>query len=88
MENQYPVILSEFPPNLDVPLFFGAEARFVPENHLPIFSNGVFSIDELGSSPVLLGYIVGGIQSTVDNTASMADSAASPYIFSVYIQRR
>jgi hypothetical protein len=87
MENQYPVILSDFtnPGNV---LLFGAEASFIPVNNLPTFSNGVFSLDAIGSSPVLLGYIVGGIQSTLPNTNTTADSAASPYIFSVIIQRR
>jgi hypothetical protein len=87
MENQYPVILSTFS-NPGSTLLFGAEARFITANNLPSFSNGVFSLDELGSSPILLGYIVGGIQSTLPNTSTMSDSAASPYIFSVYLQRR
>jgi hypothetical protein len=87
MDNQYPVILSDFsnPGNV---LLFGAEAVFIPANNLPTFPNDVFSLDALGSSPALLGYIVGGIQSTLPNTNTMADSAASPYIFSVYIQKR
>gem|GEM_PF-4808643 len=39
------------------------------------------------SSPVLLGYISGGIQSTVANTSSIRDSAQSPYIFSVFLKK-
>ncbi|MFI5334412.1 MAG: hypothetical protein ACHQT8_04500 [Chlamydiales bacterium] len=87
MSNQYPTILSDFsnPGNV---LLFGAEARFIPADNLPVFPNGVFSFDELGSSPILLGYIIGGVQSTLPNTNDRTDSAASPYIFNVYIQRR
>lgn len=87
MPDQYPVILSSFV-NPGNELLFGAEARFIPAGVLPLFQNGVFSFDELGSSPLLLGYIVGGIQSTLSNTITMADSSSSPYIFEVYIQRR
>jgi len=87
MENEYPVILSQFV-NPGNPLLFGAGARFFPADNLPTFTNGVFSLDNLGSSPIVLGYIVGGIQSTLANTNTQADSAASPYIFSVILQRR
>jgi len=86
MQNEYPTILSQFA-NPGNPLLFGASARFIPANDLSTFPNGVFSLDKLGTSPVLLGYIVGGIQSSLPNTNTMSDSAASPYIFSVYIQR-
>ncbi len=87
MTSEYPTILSQFA-NPGNTLLFGASAKFIPADHLPTFPNTVFSLDKLGSSPVLLGYIVGGIQSSLPNTNSMSDSAASPYIFSVYIQRR
>lgn len=87
MENQYPALFSTFS-NPGNQLLFGAEARFITAQKLPMFANGVFSFDELGSSPILLGYIVGGIQSTLPNTNVPSDSAASPYIFSVYLERR
>jgi hypothetical protein len=87
MESEYPVIYSMFsnPGNV---LLFGTEARFIPTNNLPAFTSGVFSLDELGSSPIVLGYIVGGIQSTVPNTSTPADTAGSPYIFSVILEKR
>lgn len=88
MENEYPLILSPFG-DIGHPLLFGAEARFITANTLPTFPNGVFSFDALGSSRILLGHIVGGIQSSqANNSAPLIDSAASPYIFSVYLQRR
>jgi DNA-dependent RNA polymerase auxiliary subunit epsilon len=87
MDNQYPEIFSQFS-NPGNTLLFGAEARFIAANNLPAFPNLVFSLDELGNTPSLLGYIVGGIQSTLPNTSTITDSAASPYIFSVYLKRR
>ncbi len=88
MENEYPFIPAQFT-NPGNELLFGASARFIPTNNLSAFSNGVFSLDELASEPVLLGYIVGGIQSTLPNTAdSLGETAASPYIFSVFLERR
>ncbi|MCX6990019.1 MAG: hypothetical protein NTX49_02980 [Chlamydiae bacterium] len=87
MGNTYPVINSVVvnPGNV---LLFGAEARFIPESNIPSFANGVISLDSLGSTRTLLGYIVGGIQSTLPNTNNQGDSAASPYIFSVFLQKK
>lgn len=91
MEGAYPFIPAEFGTQISdppLPLLFGASARFFPVSGLPLFPNDVFSLDSLGSTPVLLGYIVGGIQSSVPNTGDITDSAASPYIFSVILERR
>lgn len=87
MENQYPVILSTSS-NPGNPLLFGAGARFMPVDNLPLFPNGVFSLDDIKGDNVLLGYVVGGIQSTVPNTSLPTDSAASPYIFKVILERQ
>ncbi len=86
MDNEYPILTSDLV-NPGNQLLFGASARFFPATNLPAFSNTVFSFDSLGSSPVLLGYIVGGIQSTVANTTTINETSASPYIFSVILQR-
>lgn len=71
-------------------LLFGAGADFFPMPGLPHFSNGVIALDKLGSSPILLGYIIGGIQSSMNETDSEftnVDTHASNYIFSVYLER-
>ena len=86
MENQYPLILSTFS-NPGNPLLFGAGAQFFASGNLPAFDNGVLQLDKLNGR-ILVGYIVGGIQSTLPNTNTSSDSAASPYIFSVYLQPR
>ncbi len=50
---------------------------------LPKYPNGVLKYDRLGTNPVVVGYIVGGIESTLPNTNAESDSGASPYIFTV-----
>lgn len=87
MDNQYPTIIADFgqPPNQS--LIFGVGARFIPAENVPLFPNDIISYDELGSS-TLLGYIVGGIDSIARNTVSSSQSAASPYIFTVTLQKR
>lgn len=86
MDATYPVILSTAsnPGNV---LLFGAGATFIPLNILSTYDNGVIKYDHLHKGRSLMGYIVGGIQSTVPNTSSISDSAASPYIFKVYLQK-
>lgn len=86
MKNEYPLILSTFS-NPGNQLLFGAGGQFFPVEGLPTYSNGVFRLEKLekAKSPVLLGYIVGGIQSTLPNTNDRADSAASPYVFKVIL---
>lgn len=80
MANEYPVIIST-QANPGNQLLFGAGAYFVP-NNIPHYPNGVINLDAI-RSPIVVGYIVGGIQSTLPNTNTQSDSAASPYIFKV-----
>jgi hypothetical protein len=79
----YPVIKSTTynPGNT---LLFGAGARFLPVEGLPAFPNGVIELNEI-KKPTVIGYIVGGIQSTVPNTALPTDSSSSPYVFEVTV---
>jgi hypothetical protein len=86
MDAVYPTILSTGT-NPGNPLLFGASAEFFPSSNLPTYDNGVIKLDSLGHEPLVIGYIVGGIQSTLPNTNTMADSAASPYIFEVVLLR-
>lgn len=86
MDNEYPVIRSTAsnPGNV---LLFGANGTFIPANGLDNiqYDNHVFKLDRI-KKPLLIGYIVGGIQSTVPNTDKITDSAASPYIFKVILE--
>lgn len=65
-------------------LLFGAAAYFIPSDHVELYENGVIKLDEIHKRTVV-GYVVGGIQSTVPNTTTITDSAASPYIFKVIV---
>jgi hypothetical protein len=82
MNAEYPLIPSAGS-NPGNPLLFGASATLIPVDGLPAYKNGVLKYDALGSNPIVVGYIVGGIQSTVPNTVTSSDTATSPYIFKV-----
>jgi hypothetical protein len=82
MDAAYPVILST-KSNPGNALLFGAGAQFFPSSRLPVYDNGVLQLERLRTAPVVVGHIVGGIQSTVPNTAQRSDSSASPHIFKV-----
>lgn len=81
MPNEYPTIPSTFS-NPGNPLLFGAGAQFIQNRNLPAYLNGVLALDKI-LSPTIIGFIVGGIQSSLPNTVTNSDSAASPYIFLV-----
>ena len=85
MDAQYPTILSTTT-NPGNTLLFGANARFIPVEGIKKFSNKVIKLDALKKKQVI-GYIVGGIASTVPNTSTIADSIASPYIFEVILEK-
>lgn len=80
MNGEYPTIIST-QSNPGNTLLFGAGADFIPSN-IQQYANGVMDLDSI-RQPTVIGYIVGGIQSTVPNTSSDSDSAASPYVFTV-----
>lgn len=83
MNAVYPVIEST-QSNPGNTLLFGASAEFILADDVPVYSNGVVNLDAaLKRKDLVLGYIVGGIQSTLPNTNTTSDSAASPYVFKV-----
>lgn len=65
--------------------YFGSDAVFIPDPCLPAYENGVIEFDELKHGETFLGYIVGGIASTILDTNCVKATIASPYIFEVYI---
>jgi hypothetical protein len=81
LPTQYPVILST-QSNPGNQLLFGAGAKFVNALDVPAYKNRVLKLKKI-KKPTVIGYIIGGIQSTLPNTNDMSDSAASPYIFRV-----
>jgi hypothetical protein len=86
MDNIYPNIISTTA-NPGNQLLFGAEAYFVPAN-IPMYPNGVINLDNI-RSPTVIGYIVGGIASSVPNTSDPStDTFASPFVFTVTLAPR
>lgn len=87
MDAEYPVIPSTGS-NPGNPLLFGAGAAFIQSDKLSAYDNGVIRLNKIKEKNTLLGYVVGGIQSTLPNTNVASDSAASPYIFRVTATRK
>jgi hypothetical protein len=81
MNSEYPVIISTGS-NPGNQLLFGAGGVFIPSSRISHYNNRVINLDSI-REPTILGYIIGGIQSTLPNTNTQADSSASPYIFKV-----
>ncbi len=79
--NQYPTILSTAS-NPGNSLLFGTGATFIIAPDMHMYFNNVLKLKKI-KKPTVIGYIVGGIQSTLPNTIVNSDSAASPYIFKV-----
>jgi hypothetical protein len=100
MSDTFPIINSSpptcpgFPPMtcsggpLQTIYFFGTNSVFIPTDGLPTFPNGVIALDKLGKKPVFVGYIVGGIASTILDTNCTTDTQSSSYIFKVTISPR
>lgn len=87
LNSQYPFIESTFS-NPGNQLLFGTQADFIPIVNPCLnisnlnFPNHIINLDKI-TKPLVIGYIIGGIQSTLPNTNTMSDTAASPYIFQV-----
>lgn len=86
MAASFPTILSTTinPGNT---LLFGAGAEFFLDLSIKHYSNGVIDFDALPDHPLTIGYIVGGIESTLPNTNTKADSSASDKIFRVRLTK-
>ncbi|MEM1283243.1 MAG: hypothetical protein AAGG81_06785 [Chlamydiota bacterium] len=83
MEAEYPVILSQGT-NPGNRLIFGTSAYFFNNEKVDDLVNGIINFDKI-KGPTTIGFVVGGIMSTLPNTSSQSDSTASPYIFRLVI---
>jgi hypothetical protein len=81
MNGEYPIIPATSGSNVGNTLLFGTSAYFIPTSVLQ-YPNHVINLDNI-RKPTVIGHIVGGIQSTVPNSAAADDTSASPYIFKV-----
>lgn len=66
-------------------LLFGSECEVFLLDRVPRYSNDVIKLDKI-KSPTVIGYVIGGIASTVPNTSTQADSFPSRYIFEIVVE--
>jgi hypothetical protein len=80
--------MAEYKLPVEMPSLLGAGAEFIPITSVPQFNNEVFKLDDFTADSTLVGYIYGGISSTVANiffTNTGTQSSASSQIFKVYV---
>ena len=82
MSASFPVIVPDFGSDPGPEVLFGAASIFLPAEGVPYYPNGVVPLDQL-NSPIVIGYIVGGIQSSAAGTVLQDDSRSSNYVFTV-----
>jgi hypothetical protein len=78
--------LQEYQLPTEMPGLKGASAEFIHNTLLPRYSNGVIKLDELQGDTVLIGHILGGIQTNLQNPFSnnqTSQTAADNVIYSV-----
>lgn len=72
----------------EMPYLTGAGAEFVAHPVAPRYDNGVLRLDDLDSDTALVGYILGGIQSTQPNIFFIntgTESVAANRLFKVFL---
>lgn len=80
--------MTEYKLPLEMPEYLGAGSEFIPNESLQAYRNGVLKLDSLRKDTNFLGYIFGGINSTVKNiffTNTGTQSKASNQIFKVFL---
>lgn len=68
---------------LQLPGLLGCNARFVLNKALPVYSNEVIDLNQLGKTEQLAGYLIGGIHAQKGN---LGQSIANPVIYRVYLK--
>ena len=74
----------------EMPGLLGSSAEFMPAENLPMLPNGVINLDGLANEQ-LIGYIAGGIESTLPNVLFLNGddlSAASGRVFKVILKKQ
>lgn len=81
-------IMTEYKLPVEMPALLGASSEFISIENLPQFHNGVFKLDDFTSDTTLVGYIYGGIVSSLPNIFFInngTQSSASSTIFKVKV---
>lgn len=71
--------------------YFGAAAEFIPADEKLYSSNGILQLGKTGDKKILVGYIIGGIDSRAPNvfwSNEAEPSRASPVIWKVYLSKK
>lgn len=82
--------MTEYKLPIEMPGYLGSGAEFIPIQGVPAYKNEVFKLDSFLTDTTLVGYIVGGINSTAPNiffTNTGVESSATPEIFKVFVVR-
>lgn len=80
--------MAEYKLPIEMPALLGTGSEFIPLDTVPHYSNEVFKLDDFTADTTLVGYIFGGISSTVSNiffTNTGTQSSASSQIFKVFV---
>jgi hypothetical protein len=77
--------------NIEMPTLVGAGAEFIPiKDSVIYYTHDILDINAIPQEKTLIGYIVGGIESTLPNIFTINDgtqSSASNVVFKVYINK-
>lgn len=65
-------------------LLLGSESEVFLRYNIAKYDNDVLKLDKM-KKPTVIGYVIGGIASTLPNTTTQADSFPSRYIFKVIV---
>jgi len=80
--------MTEYKMNEEMPALLGASSEFIKVDNLPEYPNEVIKMDELKGDSTLIGYIFGGINSSMPNifwSNNGSQSSASSGIYKVYL---
>lgn len=80
--------LQEYKLNAEMPAYLGAASEFIMAPDLPLTENEIVKLNDLSKDSILLGYIYGGIQSSVANVFWIntgVESKACRMIYPVYL---
>ncbi|MBK9013466.1 MAG: T9SS type A sorting domain-containing protein [Saprospiraceae bacterium] len=75
----------------EMPALLGASASFLPADGLATLSNGILDLDAAPDQDAFIGYVVGGIESTLPNILFIDDgtlSDASGRVFKVFLTKQ
>lgn len=75
----------------EMPGLLGSSASFLPADGLPMVGGDIIDIDALPQTNAFIGYVVGGIESTLPNILFIDDgtlSSASGRVFKVFLNKQ